>query len=275
MALLVAAGPFSPIHAACPISAADGEAVRSEEENNGIIKGKVTTSDGQPAAFVNVQVSGSRRSTLTDESGNFTLRALAAGEYDLEISLTGFATTTQHVSVVNGLSSVVSIQLQVSAHQLQAVVVTGGRNKFARTSSDHAAKMPLKNIENAQVYTTITKELMDNQLVFSLDDAIRNAPGIQKMWEATGRSGDGGSYYNSRGFILQSQLRNGIAGNVSNKIDAANIERIEVLKGPSDTLFGSSLTSYGGLIRQRVWISYILYTLSPIPIAAMFQMWPT
>ena len=210
----------------------------------------MTTTEGQPAAFVTIQVKGSRRSTLTDEDGNFTLRNLAAGEYELEISMTGFATVSQRVRVESRKSTTVAIQLQVSGRQLQEVVVAGGRNKFARNSSDYAAKMSLKNIENPQVYTTITKELMNNQLVFSVDDAMRNATGVQRMWEATGRSGDGGSYYNSRGFIVQSLLRNGIAGNVSSKIDAANIERIEVLKGPSATLFGSTLTSYGGLINR-------------------------
>jgi iron complex outermembrane receptor protein len=223
---------------------------RIGEENNGSIRGKVTTAEGQPAAFVTIQVKGSRRSTLTDEEGNFTLRNLAAGEYELEISMTGFATVSQRVTVESRKSTTVAIQLQVSGRQLQEVVVAGGRNKFARNSSDYAAKMPLKNIENPQVYTTITKELMNNQLVFSVDDAMRNATGVQRMWDATGRSGDGGSYYNSRGFIVQSLLRNGIAGNVSSKIDAANIERIEVIKGPSATLFGSTLTSYGGLINR-------------------------
>jgi iron complex outermembrane receptor protein len=87
-------------------------------------------------------------------------------------------------------------------------------------------------------------------MVFSVDDATKNAPGLQTMWEATGRGGDGGAYYNSRGFVLQSQLRNGIAGNITSRIDAANIESIEVIKGPSATLFGSTLTSYGGLINR-------------------------
>ena len=104
--------------------------------------------------------------------------------------------------------------------------------------------------ENPQVYSTIGADLMQEQSAFTVDDAIKNAPGLQKMWEATGRGGDGGSYYNSRGFILQSQLRNGVAGNVTNTIDGANIERIEVIKGPSATLFGSTLSSYGGLINR-------------------------
>jgi iron complex outermembrane receptor protein len=134
--------------------------------------------------------------------------------------------------------------------QLQQVVVTGGINKFARDSSDYVARMPLKNMENPQVYSTITRDLLNDQLVFSVDDGLRNATGLQKMWDATGRSGDGGGYYSARGFILQSQLRNGVAGNVTSRIDAASLERMEVIKGPSATLFGSTLTSYGGLINR-------------------------
>ena len=104
------------------------------DENNGSIKGKVTTADGQPAAFVTIQVKGYNKSTLTDEDGSFALRGLVPGEYDLEITLTGYATTVQHVVVELGKVTSVAIQLLVYGRQLQEVVVTGGRNKFARTS---------------------------------------------------------------------------------------------------------------------------------------------
>lgn len=214
------------------------------------IKGKILTADGQPAASVTVRVKSNGRTTLTDDDGVFTLSNLPAGEYDLEISLAGFATTTRHVLVEPRRTANLSIRLQVSEQQLREVVITGGTNRLAMRSSDDLAKMPLKATENPQVYTTITKELLNDQLVQSVDDGLKNATGLQKMWDATGRSGDGGGYYNARGFILQSQLRNGVAGNVTSKIDAANLEKIEVLKGPSATLFGSTLTSYGGLINR-------------------------
>jgi len=214
------------------------------------IKGKVLTADGQPAASVTVRVKSNGHTTLTDDGGVFTLSNLPAGEYDLEVSLTGFATTTQHVIVEPRRTTNLTIRLQVSEQQLQEVVVTGGTNRLARRSSDDLARMPLKNTENPQVYTTITKDLLADQLVQSVDDGLRNATGLQKMWDATGRGGDGGGYYNARGFILQSQLRNGVAGNVTSKVDAANLEKIEVLKGPSATLFGSTLSSYGGLINR-------------------------
>jgi iron complex outermembrane receptor protein len=41
---------------------------------------------------------------------------------------------------------------------------------------------------------------------------------------------------------------NGLPGLTNGSLDPANIDRIEVIKGPSGTLFGSSLISYGGLI---------------------------
>ena len=226
-------------------------AVANDPENGfGIVKGRVTTADGKPAGSVTVVIKGSKKAAVTEDDGTFIIHHVQAGNYDIEISQVGYETITQHIVVDENKITSVAIQLKLSSKELQEVVVTNSRNKFSSTGSDYVSKMPLRNIENPQVYTSINKPLLTEQLVFTVDDAMRNAPGLQKMWDATGRSGDGGSYYNMRGFIVQSQLRNGIAGNVTNSIDAANLERIEVIKGPSATLFGSTLTSYGGLINR-------------------------
>ncbi|UPK70686.1 TonB-dependent receptor [Chitinophaga filiformis] len=220
------------------------------EDNNGIIKGKVKTSDGKPAADVPVILQGTAQATTTDGAGSFAFRGVPAGNYQIIISQPGFANIIKEVTVSSGQTITLDFQLDISRQELNEVVITGTQNKLVKRSSEYVSKLPLANIENPQIYTTITKDLMANQLVYSVDDAMRNAPGIARLWESTGRSGDGGSYYSSRGFIVQSQLRNGVAGNVATKIDAANLERLEVIKGPSATLFGSTLTSYGGLINR-------------------------
>jgi iron complex outermembrane receptor protein len=217
---------------------------------SGAIKGSITTADNKPAADVTIQVKSIKRAVLTEPDGQFIIRGLAAGAYELEISLVGHQTQVERVTVNENQVTHIQLQLQLTKKQLEEVVVISGRRKFTRPASDYVSKMPLRNLENSQVYSTITRELITEQMVFSVDDATKNAPGLQKMWEATGRGGDGGAYYNSRGFILQSQLRNGVAGNITSRIDAANIESVEIIKGPSATLFGSTLTSYGGFINR-------------------------
>lgn len=220
------------------------------EDNNGGIKGKIVTSDGKPAADVSVILQGTSFMTVSDGAGTFVFKNVPAGNYQVAISFTGYANKTEDVTVESGKTATVTFQLEVSSKQLSEIVITGNQTKLVRRSSNYVSKLPLANVENPTVYSVITRDLMAQQQVYTVDDAMRNAPGITKMWEATNRSGDGGAYYNSRGFTIQSQLRNGVAGNVSSTIDASNIESIEVIKGPNATLFGAQLTSYGGLINR-------------------------
>ncbi|HVI45013.1 MAG TPA: TonB-dependent receptor [Chitinophaga sp.] len=221
-----------------------------EDEKTGSIRGKVLTSDAIAVEDVMVVLAEPNVTTATQTDGSFVFRHIAPGKYHLLVSLAGYSTVTEEVTVEGGRTAVVSLKLSASSKALQEIVVAGTQQKLTRSATYDVAKIPLKNMENPQVYTTITKDLLQQQLVFSVDDAMQNATGVTKMWDASGRGGDGGGYYNMRGFIVQSQLRNGVAGNVTSRIDAANLERIEVIKGPSATLFGSSLTSYGGLINR-------------------------
>ncbi|AUD02819.1 TonB-dependent receptor [Spirosoma pollinicola] len=215
------------------------------------IRGHVQTSDGNPAEAVTVSLKGKGQGAITNATGDFMISHIKLGTYLVQVSAIGLKTTEQTVTVTDAQSITVDFTLQENAAQLNEVTVNGSRtNRFSRSSSEYVSKMPLKNLENPQVYNTIGKELLTEQVIFTVDDAMRNAPGIQKMWNATGRSGDGGAYYNTRGFYVQSQLRNGLAGNVTSTIDAVNLEKLEVIKGPSATLFGSALTSYGGLVNR-------------------------
>jgi len=214
------------------------------------ISGTVTTSDGKPAAYISVGLKGKGLGNVTNEKGIFEIQRVKPGSYTLRVSAVGIQNIEKPLVITAGENKTVDFVINQNSNQLNEVNINQGVNKYIAKKSGFVSKMPLNNLENPQVYTTITKETMADQLVFSVDDAARNATGVQKMWEATSRGGDGGAYYASRGFIVQAKLRNGIAGNVTGRNDAANLENVEFIKGPSATLFGSTLTSYGGLINR-------------------------
>lgn len=218
------------------------------QSKTGSIKGTVKTSDGVTVESVEIAIKGVSNTTA-DRSGNYTLKNVPAGNYTITARLVGLKPTSREVTVIGGETADIDIMLQVSNQQLNEVVVSGGKkNKFDVKESQFVSKMPLKNLENPQVYSVVSKELLAEQVITNYDDALRNAPGIDKLWSSTGRGGDGAGYFALRGFAVQPTLVNGLPGLTNGSLDISNVERLEVIKGPSGTLFGSTLTSYGGLI---------------------------
>ncbi|MBB5647019.1 TonB-dependent receptor [Pedobacter cryoconitis] len=214
----------------------------------GGIKGIIKTSDGVPVELAMVAIKGVAN-TATDKDGQYQLKNIPTGTYTIAARLVGLNSISQNVTITRGETTIVNLTFTASSQQLKEVIVSGGKtNKFAVKESNYVSKMPLKNLENPQVYAVISKELMTEQVITNYDDALKNAPGIDKLWSSTGRSGDGAGYFSLRGFAVQPTLVNGLPGLTNGSLDVSNIERIEVLKGPSGTLFGSSLISYGGLI---------------------------
>jgi iron complex outermembrane receptor protein len=215
-------------------------------QTTGTVAGTVRTSDGTPAEYVNISIEGTSKGSVADRRGSFEIRNLTPGNYTVVASYVGLETQRQTVSVRAGETTTVDFILAESSERLQEVVVSSGR---ANIESAYVARVPLKNLENPQAYNTVTADLLKEQAITNFDDALKNVPGIHKLWESTGRAyGDGASYYALRGFEAQATMINGLAGLTSGSLDPANIERIEVIKGPSGTLFGGSLVSYGGLV---------------------------
>ncbi|WP_167598617.1 TonB-dependent receptor [Leeuwenhoekiella sp. ZYFB001] len=214
------------------------------------LKGLVTSQNNTPLTGATIELNQTTLGTTTDNTGVFELNRVPAGAYRLSISYVGFQTRYIDVSVsTNSTKDLGTIQL-VEAQEMLGVVSINGKkhNKFTRETSVSVSKMPLADIENPQVYNTITSSLLEEQIVTNFDDALKNAPGIDKLWESTGRGNDGAGYYSLRGFAVQPTLVNGLPALTNGSPDPANIESIEVIKGPSGTLYGSSLISYGGLI---------------------------
>lgn len=213
------------------------------------ISGTILLTDNSPADNATVAIKGTKLGTATNNAGAYTIQNLKPGTYTLRITSVGLTTKERNITVNSGDALVENFILETSSESLNEVQIESNRiNPFARKESQVVSKMPLKNLENPQVYTTISSELLKEQVVTNFDDALKNAPGLTQLWASTGRGGDGAGYFSLRGFPVQPTMINGLPGISTGNADPANIERIEVIKGPSGTLFGSSLISYGGLI---------------------------
>lgn len=214
-------------------------------QQHGTIKGVITTSDGKPAANVSVKIENARQGDITNEKGEYMIRRVAPGSRLLKVTAVGAVAQERTLTVEAGKTIAADFILNINASQLEEVVVS---SRNPDKENRFVAKMPLTNLENPQVYNTVSAELLKQQAITNFDDALRNVPGISRTWESTGRPGDGGSYFALRGFDAQPMLTNGLPGLSFGNLDPSNIEEIEVLKGPSGTLFGGSVYSYGGMI---------------------------
>ncbi len=130
-------------------------------------------------------------------------------------------------------------------------VIINQTKTYKNENAFAVSKLNLKDIENPQVYNSIPKVMLRDQVATNFKSVLSNATGITRLWESTSRGGDGAEYYTMRGFSTQSRLVNGMASFNNGGLDPANIENIDVIKGPSGTLYGGSLVSYGGLINLQ------------------------
>ncbi len=220
------------------------------QNSNSSVTGRVADNAQLAIPGVNIVVKNSTKGAQTNVNGMFTIRNLESGEHTLLVSCIGFKTREIPFSIIPGQSTNLGDILLYEGTEIlgEVVIEAERRNKFSRKETAYVSKLPLRDIENTQVYSTITNELLKSQLITNFGDALKNATGVEKLWTSTGRGGDGAGYYSLRGFSVQPQLVNGLPGLTNGTINPANIERIEVLKGPSATLFGNAVSSYGGLI---------------------------
>lgn len=210
----------------------------------GTIRGTILTTDGQPATSVNVVIKGTNLGARADESGRFTIKNVPAGAQVVVVSMVGHQPAEKPIEVQAGDNLIENIVLAETSEQLQEVVVVGEAvNKFAQKETDYVSRMPLKNLENPQVYTVVDKDLMKEQIVLERTDIYLNVPGAVPNFLAGGSQG-----MSMRGFATTVGMRNGMVTSAIVPLNPVILERLEVVKGPAGTLFGGNRSAtFGGI----------------------------
>jgi iron complex outermembrane receptor protein len=213
----------------------------------GSLQGKVTTADGKPAEGITVGIANKKWATATNQQGEYKLTGIKPGSYTIRVTAVGLKPVDRTVTLNDGEILVTDFILTEDHATLQEVVIAASKRSLT-DGSETVAKMPLSRLENPQVYTSLSNNLIKEQITTDFGNILKNTPGLYKIQGNRGINSDGASYYSLRGFRTEVSLVDGVPAQTNGEMDPINVERIEVLKGPSATLYGGALTSFGGLI---------------------------
>ena len=214
---------------------------------SGMITGEIKTTDGQPAAFVTVYIKENNKTAITDEGGRFTVRNLKSGAYTLEISMTGLKPQQKTVEIKNNEPISVSIVLSEDAKQLSEVIVETTQKKLA------IGKINIADKDFPQSTGVVTGKVISDQQAIRLGDVVKNVPGVSLVQSRYGVN----ESYGARGYIIGvtggagggSIFKNGLPVNIAGMPEAATLESVEIIKGSTAFLYGSSS---GGLIINMI-----------------------
>lgn len=202
------------------------------------LEGRVSA-NGKALEFATVGLKNSKFGVLTDTTGAFRLEGIPAGRYQLTASLVGYEPFQRNVTLSPGQSLNLNVTLREAANMLQDVVVTGTMREVSK-------------LESAVPVEIYTPKFFQKNPTPNIFDALQNINGVRPQLNCnvcnTGDihiNGLEGPYTMVLidGMPIVSSLSTvyGLSG-----IPNSLIERVEIVKGPASTLYGSEAVA--GLI---------------------------
>jgi outer membrane receptor protein involved in Fe transport len=195
------------------------------------ISGSVKDSDTKDAITGAIVKLDSKRSTLTDASGVFKLEMdQSAGDIVLSVSYMGYK--TQKLTIAQGKADKrIEVLLQSQSFQLNEVVTS---SFYKKNAAKESVSMEV-----------ITKNQIKNTNANDLGDIVSKTPGVLVQdGQISIRGGSSFSYgVGTRTAVLVDNLgfsSNDLAEGQSKLVPVENAKQVEVIKGASSVVYGSS-----------------------------------
>jgi iron complex outermembrane recepter protein len=206
---------------------------------NGVIAGKVSDERGRPLPGATLVLSELNLGTVTDNEGNFQFRNLRDGNYTLHVKYIGFASEGRVVYVRDGRAEV-EFFLKHTHIELREVIV-------------RESTTGLVDREKSLSLTVANRDFFSTSSSGHLMQSLQRLPGINSMDIGTGISKP---IIRGFGFNRLVVTHNNIkqqgqqwGADHGLEIDAFDVERVEILKGPASLIYGSD--AMGGALNIR------------------------
>jgi outer membrane receptor for ferrienterochelin and colicins len=198
----------------------------------------IITADGLPLQQANIVLIKANKTIISDKNGDYSIKNIAPGNYEIVASYTGFRPESRNITLIDSTELVVDFNLKENKY-LNEVVITGTMKPVSRLESP----VPV------EVYKPIFFKKNPTANIF---EALQNVNGVRPQLNCnvcnTGDihiNGLEGPYtlVLIDGMPIVSGLSTvyGLSG-----IPNSLLERIEIVKGPASSLYGSE--AVGGLI---------------------------
>ena len=206
------------------------------QKPGGSIFGTILTSNGEPVTGATIALQKLGKISVTDAKGGFTLQHLPELTDTLVITLVSTHLYKQAISLKTGESlNVGTIHLTYNIDQLQTVEIRGRASQSYKSDySFFGSKTETEMKDIPQTISAITKELIHDKMEFTVKDAVGDVAGVNQY--------SGFDEYSIRGFKAENARDiNGMRGYNTTYTSSmlVNIERVEVIKGPTATLYGN------------------------------------
>ncbi len=209
-------------------------------QDNSVVKGKIIDAGTMLPLTGATIIADTLHGTVSDSQGNYVL-LLKPGRTQIKFQYIGYKTAIKTVDMAANDTLVVDVTMVTDITMLDEIVVTAG--KYEQKLSDVTVSLDILKPARIAVTNSTSMEMIINQM-----------PGIDILdGQASIRGGSGYSFgAGSRVLVLIDDLSilSADAGDVKwSYLPVENISQVEIIKGASSVLYGSS--ALNGVINIR------------------------
>lgn len=183
--------------------------------------------------YASVTIKGTTMGTMTDETGHYQLVNLPEGQKTVVVSIVGYKTQEQSVTLEAGKTTEIKFELEEDVLDIDEVVVSANRSEQKRT-------------EAPVIVNTISPKLFNTSQSVTLAEGLNFAPGIrvENNCQNCGFSQvrmNGMEGPHSQILINSRPIFSTLAGVYGLElIPSTMIERVEVVRGGGSSLYGGN-----------------------------------